>query len=120
MDSLIWVHIKILRGNFFLLISNESGKLIFNKSCGNLGIKNIQKRTKESFQNLLLLGTQYLLNLNENFKVFIKLEGAKKTVLQLIYSNFIKILKNCNINIFSVKLINKISHNGCRKTYFRK
>ena len=117
---IIFVHIKILRGNFFLFISNNSGKLILNKSCGNLGIKNIQKRKKESFQNLLLLGVQYLLNLNKLFKLFIKIEGAKKTVLQEIYSIFITNLKIKNIHIFSIKLINKISHNGCRKTYFKK
>jgi len=116
----MFVHIKILRGNFFLLISNQLGELIFDKSCGKLGFKDIQKRTKESFQNLLLLGIQYLLNLDNIYELFIKIEGAKKKNLELIYSQFITILKSYNINIFAVKLINKISHNGCRKSYFRK
>ena len=120
MKNILFIHIKILRGNYFLLISNQLGKLIFNKTCGNLGFTNIKKRTKDAFQDLLQNGIQYLLKLDNNYKLFIKIEGSKKKILQLIFQKFISLLKSHNFYIFSVKLINKVSHNGCRKSYFRK
>jgi ribosomal protein S11 len=120
MSKILFVHIKVLRGNFFVLISNQYNKLIFNKSCGNLGFKDIQKRTKDSFQNLLSLSLQYLINLSTNNKLLFKIETAKKEVLNQIYNKFLNVLKFYRFNIFAVMLINKISHNGCRKSYFRK
>jgi ribosomal protein S11 len=120
MSKVIFVHIKILRGNFFLLISNQYKKLIFNKSCGNLGFKNIHKRTKDAFKNLLSLSLQYLLNLGTKNKLFVKIESAKKEVLNQIYSQFLNVLKSYRFDVFAITLIDKISHNGCRKPYFRK
>jgi ribosomal protein S11 len=120
MGKVVFVHIKVLRGNFFLLISNQYKKLIFNKSCGNLGFKNIQKRTKDAFQNLLSLSLQYLLNLSAKNKLFVKIESAKKEVLNQIYNQFLNVLKSYRFDIFAIILIDKISHNGCRKSYFRK
>lgn len=118
MKKIIFVHFKILRGNFFLLISDYLGKLLFNKSCGCLGFKNIQKRSKESFLNLISLGIQFLLNLESTNQLLIKMEGITSSFLYLIQNKFINVLESNNIKIFSIKLINKISHNGCRKTYF--
>ena len=120
MNKNIFVHIKVLRGNFFVLISNQSKKLIFNKSCGNLGFKNIQKRTKDAFQNLLSASLQYLLNLSTKNKILIKIEGTKKDTLNEIHTQFIRVLKSYKFVVFALRLINKISHNGCRKSYFRK
>ena len=120
MKKIIFVHIKILRGNFFLHISNSWGKLLFNKSCGELGFKNIQKRNKEAFQNLLAAGVQYLLQIASGYNLFIKIEGAKKYFIKQIKIQFVNILKSYNIKFFGVKLINKIAHNGCKKPYFRK
>ena len=62
MNTLGFIHIKVLRGNFFLLISNYLGNLVFKKSCGDLGFKNIQKRSKDAFANLLAIGVQFVLN----------------------------------------------------------
>jgi ribosomal protein S11 len=120
MKKINFVHIKILRGNSFLLISDSLGKLKFSKTCGTLGFKNIEKRTKNAFQNLLFTGVQYLLKLDKNNSAFIKIEGARKTLLQQIKTQFIKMLKSYKIKIFVIKLIYKITHNGCRKSYFRK
>jgi ribosomal protein S11 len=120
MSKILVVHIKVLRGNFFLLISNHYKKLIFNKSCGNLGFKNIQKRTKDAFQNLLSLSLRYLLNLSVKNKLFVKIESAKKDFLNQIYNQFISILQSYRFDVFAITLIDKISHNGCRKSYFRK
>jgi ribosomal protein S11 len=119
-DKIIIIRIKILRGNFFVLISNQSKKLIFNKSCGNVGFKNIQKRTKDAFQKLLSLSIRYLLRLSIKNKLLIMIDLAKREVLNQIYNQFINVLKSYKFNVFSVMLINKISHNGCRKSYFRK
>nr|QFP99036.1 ribosomal protein S11 [Rhizaria sp.] len=120
MNKIIFVHIKILRGNFFLFISNHLGKLIFNKSCGGLGFKNIQKRTEDALHTLLLASLQQLSNLDTTNQLFLKIEGAKKEFLRQINIQFISVLKQYNMNIFTIKLINKISHSGCRKSYFRK
>ena len=119
MSKILFVHIKVLRGNFFVLISNQYKKLLFNKSCGNLGFKNIQKRTKDAFQNLLALSLQYLLKLSTTNKLFIKIDSAKREVLNQMHHQFISILKTYKFNVFAITLINKVSHNGCRKSYFR-
>jgi ribosomal protein S11 len=120
MNKIIFVHIKVLRGNFFVLISNQSKELMFNKSSGNLGLKNIQKRSKDAFQSLLSLSLQYLLNLSTKNKILLRLEGIKKEISNQIYNQFASILKSYKFDIFAIILVNKISHNGCRKSYFRK
>ena len=120
MTKIFVIHIKILRGNFFLLISNQKKQLVFNKSCGNLGFKNIQKRNKDAFQNLLSLGLKYLSSLSVENKLFIKIEAAKKEIMFQIYNKFLSTLKDYNFNVFAIEFINKVSHNGCRKPYFRK
>ena len=120
MNKVLFVHIKILRGNFFLLISNQYRKLIFNKSCGGFIFKDIQKRTKDAFQNLLSLGVQYLLNLSLKKKLFIKIDAAKREILTKIRNDFITVLKDYKFSIFAITLVNKVLHNGCRKSYFRK
>lgn len=120
MSKIIFIHVKVLRGNFFVLISNQIKKLIFNKSCGNLGFKNVKKRTKDAFQNLLSLSIQYLLNLNTKNKLLIKIEAVKKEILNQMHNQFISVLKYYGFHIFAITLIDKTSHNGCRKSYFRK
>jgi len=119
MNKIIFVHIKVLRGNFFLLISNQYKKLIFNKSCGNLGFKNIQKRSKDAFQNLLAVSLQYLLKLNTTNKLLIKIDSSKREILNQMHNQFISVLKFYKFDVFAITLINRISHNGCRKSYFR-
>jgi ribosomal protein S11 len=120
MNNIIFVFIKVLRGNFFVLISNKTKKLLFNKSSGNLGFKNIQKRSKDSFQSLLHLSIQYLLSLNIKYKLIVKIDAAKKDILKQVNIKFFNVLRYFNINILAITVINKIAHNGCRKSYFRK
>ena len=120
MKNIVFVHLKVLRGNFFLLISNFLGKLVFSKTSGSVGFKNIQKRNKDAFQNLLKLGIQYLLKLNGTNEILLKTEGMTKKILRLIQTKFINILELHKIKIFAIKLVNKISHNGCRKLYFKR
>jgi ribosomal protein S11 len=119
MKKKIFIHIKILRGNFFILISNQYKRLVFNKSCGNLGIKNIQKRTNDAFKNLLYLSVQYLLNLSPKKQLFINIDAAKRVDLTLLNNHFIGVLKSYKFDVVGITISNKISHNGCRKSYFR-
>ena len=79
MNRLTSVRFKIFRGNIFLLISNFENKLIFNKSCGNLGFKNIEKRSNEAFQILLNVGIQKLLNVdNKELFIILNLSSIEK------------------------------------------
>jgi len=115
MNKLIVIYIKILRGNFFISISNNSGKLLWNKTAGNVGFSNIKKRDKEALKALLNAGTQYLTNLEKIDQILIKMEGVKKMFFEQINTYFITSLKQSKIKIFGIKLINKIAHNGCKK-----
>jgi hypothetical protein len=54
MKGLLIIHMRFLRGNVFLLISNEQNKLIFQNSCGSMKANNIAKRDKLPLQELLL------------------------------------------------------------------
>jgi len=45
------------------------------------------------------------------------MEGITSSFLYLIQNKFSNVLESNNIKIFSIKLTNKISHNGCRKAY---
>jgi ribosomal protein S11 len=115
------VHIKCLRSNFFIIISNTAGNILFSKSSGNLGFTHTKKRTKDAFTDLLALACQYLLQIGSKMKVFLKIEGAIKNIFfKQIDFQLLKLLKLHNINVLGLKLINKISHNGCRKSIRRK
>jgi len=120
MKKIIFVHIKILRGNYFLLISDHLQRLIFNKSCGIYGFKNIEKRTSEAFDTLLFSAIHYLNNFDSSNHIYLKIEGASKELLYQISSKFIKYFQNHVVKLCILKLINKVAHNGCRKIYFRK
>ena len=115
MNNIIFVYFKNLRGNCFLFISDYSGKLLFSTSCGNIGFKGIKKRTNDAILSLIYVGVQFLLNLKKTKKIFLKIEGGKKEFLSQINIHFVSVLKSYNINFFVFKLINKISHNGCKK-----
>jgi ribosomal protein S11 len=109
------VHIKVYRGNFFFIISNNEGKIIFEKTGGNLGFTNITKRKIEVFNELLLLTFKRILIIVGNSNIFIKFEGLKIKYLQTIYKILLKKLKQQKINILGYKALNKIAHNGCRR-----
>jgi len=122
MVKIFFVHIKVFRGNFFLMVSNTLGKLILKKSCGVLGFKNIEKRSKDSFKDLLLNGIEFILSLNldKNHRFFLTIEGAKKEFLKQICVDFLNVLKLCDIKFSAIKLLNKGVHNGCRKPLLSK
>jgi ribosomal protein S11 len=117
----IIIHIKCLRSNFFIIISNIVGEILFTKTTGSLGFNNIQKRTKDAFSDLLLSASQYVSRLSGNVKVFLKIEGAIKNLLfKQINFKMLQFFKKHNICLIGLRVINKISHNGCRKSIRRK
>lgn len=120
MKKTIFVHIKVLRGNYFLFISDHLQRLVFSKSCGSYGFKNIEKRTIEAFDTLLYSAIHYLNNFDSSNQILLKLEGINKELLFRINSKFIKHFQNYVLRCSILKVINKVAHNGCRKVYFRK
>ena len=114
MQNIVIVHIKLYRSNCFLIISDNSGKILFTKSSGCLGFQNMQKRSIEAFNSLLSTTIKLLLSYH-NCLVFLKLDGINKKNLDEIYVQVLKILKKYKINIIGFKIIHKIPHNGCRK-----
>jgi hypothetical protein len=63
----------------------------------------------------LLLAFKRILTIIGNLSIFIKFEGIKASFLWNIYKIFIKKIKQQKINVLAYKVINKITHNGCRK-----
>jgi ribosomal protein S11 len=121
MIEIFVIHIKFLRGNFIIIISNNAGKILFSKSSGNLGFKNSKKQTKDALNTMLILSSQYILNLDKEKQLFLKIEGVPtNTYYKQINLKLLKILQKHNILLLSLKIINKVSHNGCRKEIHRK
>jgi len=115
MKQLYTIHIKVCRGNFFFIVSNGVGHVLFVKSSGTVGYTNINKRSNEAFTTLMKIGLNYLLIIKEDITLFIKLEGTKKINMYNIRKKFLKPLIKKKIKILGFKVINKIGHNGCRK-----
>lgn len=114
MVNLLIVHIKLYRSNYFLIISDNWGKILFTKNSGSLGFKNMQKRSIEAFNHLLLITVKSILVYN-NCLVFLKLDGINKNSLKAIYVQILKFLKKYKINIIGFKMVYNIPYNGCRK-----
>jgi hypothetical protein len=112
-NFIISVHIKVYKSNFFFVVSDYFGKVIFTKNSGSLGFINIQKRSIEALNSLLEVGLKEFLLLNKRY-LFLKLEGLKATACKEIYKHLILFLKKNNIVLIGFKYINKIPFNGCR------
>lgn len=105
----------MFKSNFFLIISNRFGKTLFTISSGNVGLKNIKKREFESVKILLLQGFKYLLKSNKTNNIFFKIEGSNSYFLSKIIKYFLSLKMKYSVNLIGVELINKKSHNGCKK-----
>lgn len=110
---MISTHLKIYKSNFFCIVSNASGQVIFIKNSGSLGFNNIQKRSVEALNSLLEISLKEILLLKKKY-IFLKLEGLKVSVLKDVYKNLILFFKKNNIVLIGFKRISKIPHNGCR------
>jgi ribosomal protein S11 len=115
MNNLLIVHIKILRNNYYVILSNTLGKILYTKSCGIYNFKNIQKRNIESFKIIILDIFKYISQENFNNKIFFKIDGSKKNILREIYKQIFFFINKYKIKILGLIITNKIAFNGCRK-----
>lgn len=115
MNNILILHVKLFRNNFFLIISNLLGKVLFIKNSGVLGFKNMNKKDIEAFRLILLNGLKFILKFEDKKKIFLKLEGQKKSLLREVYKQLLNLSKKFNFKILGITLVNKISFNGCRK-----
>lgn len=111
MKSLLLVHIKVLKSNFFLIVSLGFGQVLLNISSGSLGFKNIQKRSIAAFNKLLVFGVEFVSCYKNTNLITFKFENLKKVVLYNIYKLFLKKLKK---NFIGFEIANKIPHNNVR------
>lgn len=107
------VHIKSSRNNFFIIISDSKGKVLFSKNAGSIGFKNNLKRTVEALNKLLIEAVQFSAN-QRKLNFFFKLDALDAKMLEILYKQTINNFKKLNIQILGFKIINKIPHNGCR------
>lgn len=110
-NKMISTHLKIYKSNFFCIVSNASGQVIFIKNSGGLGFNNIQKRSVEALNSLLEISLKEILLLKKKY-IFLKLEGLKVSALKDVYKHLILFLKKNNIVLIGFKRVSKIPHNG--------
>jgi ribosomal protein S11 len=112
-NVVISIHLKIYKSNFFCVVSNESGQVIFLKNSGNLGFSNIHKRSSDALDSLLEASMKELLLLKKRY-MFLKLEGLKVSFIQNVYKRFIIFFKKNMLILTGIKRVIKTPHNGCR------
>jgi hypothetical protein len=112
MKEFLTVHIKLLKSNFFLIISTNSGQVLLNTSSGSLGFKNIQKRSLAAFDKILSFGIEFTSCYPNNNYIFFKFENVKKVKLYKLYKAFFKKLKK---RFIGFEISNKIPHNNSKK-----
>ena len=112
-NSVISIHLKINKSNYFCVISNGFGQVIFVKNSGNIGFNHIQKRSVGALDNLLEVSMKMLLSFKKK-NMFLKLEGLKTSYLKNVYKRFILFFKKNKLTLTGFKRVTKIPHNGCR------
>jgi len=115
------IHVKCLRSNFFVIIS-FLGYVLFSQSSGNLGFQDTQKRTKDALLTLLTSAFEYIQKLKTKAThIFLKVEGAIKSIFfKQIKLKLLRAFTKKKIKLIGFQLVNKTSHNGCRKSIRRK
>jgi ribosomal protein S11 len=112
-SQMISTHFKMYKSNFFFIVSNRSGQVIFTKNSGSLGFSNIQKRSTEALNSLLEISFKKILLLKKKY-IFLRFEGLKASLLKDVYKHFILFSKKNSIVLIGFRRISKIPHNGCR------
>ena len=97
------------------MISNTYGQILFMKNAGSFGFTNMQKRDSEVLRKALSTAFDFILSCSLETHLLLKLEGSKKHIIKDMYKIFFKLLKKSKVKIVGIKVVNKISHNGCRK-----
>jgi ribosomal protein S11 len=109
------VHIIVYRSNFFFIISNNAGKVLFVKNSGGLGYAKKERRSLEAFSSLISVGFNQIVVLKGK-SIFFKIEGVNKNLLKKINKDFIFGLKKQCITVIGYRFVNTIPHNGCSLT----
>ena len=120
MNNLLIVHIKILRNNYYVILSNTLGKILYTKSCGIYNFRNIQKKNIESFKIIILDVFKNISQKNETKQIFLKIDGSKKNVLREIYKQIFFFVTKYKIKILGLIITNTTAFNGCRKKIIKK
>ena len=115
MNNLLILHIKVLRNNYYLIMSNTLGKILYTKSCGIYNFQNINKRNIESFKTIILNLFKSVSQKDNKKKIFLKIDGSKNFFLREIYKQIFVFIYKYKIKILGLLIVNKISFNGCRK-----
>lgn len=115
MNTLLILHIKVFRNNYYLILSDSWGKVLWTKNSGMMGFKNTTKRSIDAFKSVLFGVFKYIFYLKAKKKIFLKIEGSKKNILREIYKQFLKMLNKYKVQVLGLIIINKIAFNGCRK-----
>jgi ribosomal protein S11 len=106
-------HLKIYKNNYYVIVSNTTGKLLFTLNSGQVGFTHINKNSIEALKQIVKMSFNKLIHLNLN-KLFFKIEVPNKYTLYILYKEFILLLNKYKINMLILTLVNKISHGGCR------
>lgn len=114
MNNLLIIHVKILRNNYYVILSNTLGKILCTKSCGNYDFKNSQKKNIESFKIIILDIFKYISQQDFSKKIFFKIDGSKKKILREIYKQIFFYINKYKIKFFGLTITNKIAFNGCK------
>jgi hypothetical protein len=110
---IVSTHFKMYKSNFFCIVSNTSGQVVFTKNSGAIGFNNIQKRGVQALISLLEISLKEILLLKKKY-IFLKFEGFKVSALKDVYKHMILFLKKNHIVVIGFKRVYKVPHNGCR------
>ena len=82
---------------------------MLNVNSEYLGFKNIQKRSIEAFNKVLMFGVDFLYHFQEKSSIFLYFENIKKRELSKMYKIFVQKLRE---KFIGFRLINVLSYNS--------
>lgn len=95
--------------NFFCILTDLKGKVLFWTSSGILNTRG----TKKLIPSTIVYTFKYIINLftkNQYKYIHIKIKGFNKNKKSIL-----KIFKNTFLNILSICDLESLPHNGCKK-----
>jgi len=108
------IYFKVYKNNLFISITNSFGLILKVINSGCLGFKHSKKRTIISYNLVLSYCSKFIYFWYQDLYIFFKIAGIQKTFLQKLYLNFYTSIKVKNLWCLGFKIINKVSHGGCR------
>nr|YP_004062227.1 ribosomal protein S11 [Plocamiocolax pulvinata]ADR03243.1 ribosomal protein S11 [Plocamiocolax pulvinata] len=93
--------------NFFCIVTDLKGNVLFWTSSGILN----SKSTRKFIPSTIVYTLKYIINLLHKYKYLrIKIKGFNKN-----QKSILKIFKNTFLNILSICDLKSFPHNGCKK-----